>query len=76
MPAARTQTEGAILFDPYNDAVVEFPWKPDDPLLYVARAYVKLTVPVDDTEFGGARLVNEHGPGCPLPVPCRDVRRR
>lgn len=56
-----------ILFDPYNDAVVEFPWKSDDPLLYVARAYVKLTVPVDDTEFGGARLVNEHGQAARYP---------
>ena len=56
-----------MLFDPYNGAVVEFPWKPDDPLLYVARAYVKLTVPVDDTEFGGARLVNEHGQAARYP---------
>ena len=50
-----------IMFDPYNDETVEFPWAGDDPLLYVAKAYVKLTIPVDGTSLGGARLANGDG---------------
>ncbi len=50
-----------MLFDPYNDKAVEFPWEQDDPLLYVARAYVKLTVPVDGTSIDGVRLVGPLG---------------
>ena len=50
-----------ILFDQYNEEAVEFPWKADDPLLYVAKAYVKLTIPVDGTSLDGARLANGDG---------------
>ena len=50
-----------IMFDPYNNETVEFPWTGDDPLLYVAKAYVKLAIPVDGTSLGGARLANGDG---------------
>ena len=49
------------MFDQYNDETVEFPWAGDDPLLYVAKAYVKLTIPVDGTSLDGARLANGDG---------------
>ena len=50
-----------IMFDPFNDKTLEFPWAGDDPLLYVAKAYVKLTIPVDGTSLDGARLANGDG---------------
>lgn len=50
-----------ILFDPYNDEVIEFPWRQDDPMIYVSRAYVKMTVPVGDTHIDGARLADADG---------------
>ena len=58
--SAHADGEG-ILFDPYNNAVVGFPWDPDDPLLYVSRAYVKMTIPVDGTSLDGVRLAGQDG---------------
>ena len=57
---AHTSNEG-IMFDPYNDEVVEFPWETNDPLLYVAKAYVKMTFPVDGTKLDGARISGDRG---------------
>ena len=60
--AGRAHASGqGIMFDPFNDETVEFPWAGDDPLLYVAKAYVKLTIPVDGTSLGGVRLANGDG---------------
>ena len=60
--AGRAHASGqGIMFDPYNNETVEFPWTGDDPLLYVAKAYVKLAIPVDGTSLGGARLANGDG---------------
>ena len=50
-----------ILFDPYHDRVISFPWDPADPLLYVAKAYVRMTIPVDDMSLDGIRLYNRAG---------------
>ena len=58
--SAHADGEG-ILFDPYNNAVVGFPWDPDDPLLYVSRAYVRMTIPVDGTSLDGVRLAGQDG---------------
>ena len=51
----------SILFDTYNDRVISFPWDPADPLLYVAKAYVRMTIPVDDMSLDGIRLYNKAG---------------
>ena len=51
----------SILFDTYHDRVIPFPWDPDDPLLYVAKAYIRMTVPVDDMSFDAIRLYNKAG---------------
>ena len=51
----------SILFDTYNDRVISFPWDPNDPLLYVVRAYVKMTIPVDGMSLDEIRLVNKVG---------------
>ena len=50
-----------ILFDTYHDRVISFPWDPADPLLYVAKAYVRMSIPVDDMSLGGIRLYNDAG---------------
>ena len=51
----------SILFDTYNDRVISFPWDPADLLLYVAKAYVRMTIPVDDMSFDEIRLYNKAG---------------
>ena len=51
----------SIMFDTYNDRVISFPWDPNDPLVYVAKAYVRMTIPVDDMSLDGIRLYNKAG---------------
>ena len=51
----------SILFDTYHDRVVSFPWDPSDPLLYIAKAYVRMTIPVDDMSLDEIRLYNDAG---------------
>ena len=51
----------SIMFDTYHDMVIPFPWDPADPLMYVAKAYVLMTIPVDDMSLDGIRLYNKAG---------------
>ena len=51
----------SIMFDTYHDRVIPFPWDPNDPLLYIAKAYVRMTIPVDGMSLDGIRLYNKAG---------------
>ena len=51
----------SIMFDTYHDRVIPFPWDPNDPLLYIAKAYVRAAIPVDGMSLDAIRLYNKAG---------------
>lgn len=50
-----------ILIDQLNYESMSFPWDANDPLLYVATAYMQLTFPIDSVKVDSVGLQGIHG---------------